>query len=448
MTMKKYLSFAMAAMMALILMLTTAGCARTDDSTATTSPAGGSSGSTATGEGSVSQGITDDEILIGCTYATTGTWAFIGVPIVDAITSVIDRVNAEGGIRGRTVRLVHYDDEYDQAKGKTFIEKLVEEDKVFALVCLGGNIVAPSLDYLCNYGIPVVNITSGLEACYEDYAPGSAVFPVQPSGRTDGKMLLARTLHEDVFGPNKDEKLPDDAKIGVFYSTAESSLNMLSGLQEQAELEGVSDRIIAEAVTADTYSTAIQKMKNEGVDVLICLLTDSKGVTAAMDDAMWEVPYIGTYGTSTPQSYSVETYKAGRPIYATTWAEYTSPEALETLADLDNALTYNSGLDDATRESYKNNLYARAGYGAVITLVTGLQRLDESGLDLTWANFVTCMEQAPFELGAFGYYNYADGVRLGVTKLAFTEYVPDGDSGEGKMLSTRDFESLEEIMAK
>ena len=60
-----------------------------------------------------------------------------------------------------------------------------------------------------------------------------------------------------------------------------------------------------------------------------------------MDDAGWEVPYVGYYGVSTPQSYSPQIYKKGRPIYATTWAEYSSPDAKEMLADMDDALTYN-----------------------------------------------------------------------------------------------------------
>ena len=156
--------------------------------------------------------------------------------------------------------------------------------------------------------------------------------------------------------------------------------------------------------------------------------------------------YIGAYGTSKTQSYSHETYKEGRPIYCTTWAEYTTEEGLRMLDDLANALTYNEDLDDATRESYKDNNYACAGYFAAMALVTGLKALDESGLDLTWDNFKTCMEEANMDLDGAGYISYANGARLGVTELAFTEYVVE--DGVGKMLSTRTYESLDEVMAK
>lgn len=448
--MKKMLKKSLALLLAMSLVFSLAACGKeaADPSPAVKpSNTAGQPGTEAPkGTGEVSQGVTDDEILIGCTMASTGTFAFIGVPIVDAMNGVFARLNAEGGIRGRQVKLVHYDDGYDAATGQAMVEKLTEEDKVFALNCLGGNIVGPCLDYLKDFGIPVVNVTSGLKALYEDNNPDSAVFPVQPSGYTDGKMLLARTLHEDVFGANKDEKLPSDAKIGVLHGTAESSMNTLEGITEQAAAEGATDRLVIETVTAATYSTAIQKMKEQGVQAVLNTLTDSKGVVAAMDDAGWEVPYIGAYGTSTTQSYSVETYKPGRPIYCTTWAEYTTEEGLRMLADLADALTYNKDLDTATLESYQSNNYACAGYFAAMAMVTALKALDESGLDLTWDNLKTCIEGANMDMDGAGFISYANGARLGVTELAFTEYVVE--EGVGKMLSTRSYESLESIMAK
>lgn len=404
-----------------------------------------------TGPVELAQGVTDTEILIGCTMANSGNYAFIGQPIIDAMQAVFDRVNAQGGILGRNLTLVHYDDQYDAANGQALIEKLVEEDKVFALDALGGNNVGASLDYIKEKGIPAINIVSGLDVCYEESNSNSAIFPIQPANRTDGKFLLARVLHEDVFGPNKDEKLPEDAKIAVFHTIAEGPMTTLEGILEQAEAEGVTDRLIVETVTAATYSTAIENAKAAGASVLISTITDSKGLVAAMDDAGWEVPYVGYYGASTPQSYSPETYNVNRPIYCTTWAEYTQPEAVEMLKDLDDALTYNTNLSAETLESYKNNLYARVGYVAAMTLVEGLKRLEANGDDLTWANYIKAMEEGPFtDMTAYGYYSYADGVRMGVTKLAFTEYVVEDVDGvaTGKMLSTRTYETLEEIVSK
>ena len=432
---KKILSFLMGILLLAVLV---AGCGKSG---------GGEAGASGL---AYSQGASDTEIHVGMTYPTSGTWAFIGVPVMDTVKAYIDRCNAQGGIGGRQVIMHHYDDQYDPATGKTLVEKLVEEDKVFLLLGMGGNIVAPCLDYLKEYGIPVVNLTSGLPVLYEEHAPGSAIFPIQPSGATDGRQLVARLLHESLFGPNKDEKLPEGTKIAVFHGTDEGSLHAVDNMKAQAELEGVTDQMIYEVVTAETYATAIQKMKNEGVGALIFYGTDSKGIIAAMDDAGWEVPWMGAYGTSTIQSFVPETYKPGRPCYSTMWADYTTAQAIAALEDINDALTYNTDLDDATRESYKENNYARAGYASVVTMLVGLTRLHENGVDFTWENFVAAMEQDIFDLGAMAPFSYANGVRLGITTMSLVEYYVKEENGVmvGAQANTRGFESIEEIMAK
>ena len=95
------------------------------------------------------------------------------------------------------------------------MERLVEQDEVFALVGLGGNIVESSLDYLKETGIPVINISSGLDVCYSDNDPGGNIFQIQPANMTDARYLIARVLHEPIFGPNKDEKLPEEKVTAI-----------------------------------------------------------------------------------------------------------------------------------------------------------------------------------------------------------------------------------------
>lgn len=446
----KKLSLCMAVMLILAMLLPACTPAQDTQTPAqvTDAPAPAQSNETqapAEPEEVVSQGITDTEILIGCTFPTSGPYAFIGVPVMDTIKGMYDRINARGGINGRMIKIVYYDDGYDPATGQTLVQKLVEEDKVFALSCMGGNIVANTLPYLRDYGIPVVNITSGLASIYRDSDPGGAVFPVQPSSSTDGAMLIARVLHESLFGPNKDQKLPADAKIAVVHTTDEASLNTLDTLLLQAEKEGAKDRLLVETVTAATYAASIEKLKSQGASIVIFLALDSKGFIAAMDDAGWEVPWFGAYGTSTVQSFSPDTYKPGRPCYSTMWADYSTDAAKAMLADLDDALTYNKDLTQETRDSYKENNYARAGYAAASTMAQALARMDENDMDMNWENFIKAMEMAPLDFGGVAF-SYANGVRQGIQVLSLAEYYVE--NGEGKQRMTRGFESIEEVMAK
>ena len=84
--------------------------------------------------------------------------------------------------------------------------------------------------------------------------PSSNIFQIQPANMTDARNLIARVLHESIFGPNKDEKLPADAKIAVVHGTDSASMSTLEHLKETAEQEGALDRLVIEAVTPDTYA--------------------------------------------------------------------------------------------------------------------------------------------------------------------------------------------------
>ena len=402
------------------------------------------------GSGVVAQGITDDEILVGATFVTAGALAFIGLPIVDAFIAVIERVNAHGGVGGRQIRLIHYNDDNDPIGGRILIERLVEEDQVFALLGLSGVHAPTSLEYLRNFGIPVINITGGIAFMYHEYDPGSNIFLIQPSNEHDGPTMLARALREPLFGPNHNERLPYGATIGLMFSNNDAGFDVNNGVMRLAEELGITDNIIAEVVTPETYFTVIQQMMDAGVDLLLVGSLDTIGITAAMSDAGWYVPVIGAYGTSTIQSHSPEVYHPNRRILATTWAQYITPGAQVMLADMEDALRYHPGIDDDTRASYVDNNFARAGYFMAMTLVVGLERMEASGLEWTWENFISIMESEYFDFYATPPFSFANGRRMGITDLALFEYRahmgPDGEWVEEQSLAAG-FESLDVMVA-
>lgn len=197
---KRLLSLLLAA----ALVFSLASCSRESGEESEPPSQGGSEVQNTTNPEEVSQGVTDDTIKIGTISLVSGAFAYIGQPAYDGLRACVARLNAQGGVLGRQVELVAYDDQYDAATGQAYVERLVEQDEVFALVGLGGNIVESSLDYLKETGIPVINISSGLDVCYSDNDPGGNIFQVQPANMTDARYLIARVLHESIFGPNKD----------------------------------------------------------------------------------------------------------------------------------------------------------------------------------------------------------------------------------------------------
>lgn len=141
------------------------------------------------------QGVTEDTIKVGNTAATSGAFAGVGVPFNEAIKAVFAEVNAAGGIGGREIEFITYDDGFNAANGLTYTEKLIEEDEVFALVGhFGTPTVGATLDLIQEVGIPMVYAATGINALYFYESVGNPVMAVQPIYRTDGRMMAARAV--------------------------------------------------------------------------------------------------------------------------------------------------------------------------------------------------------------------------------------------------------------
>ena len=76
-------------------------------------------------------------VKIGSVLSVTGPAAFLGDPALKTLQLYIERINAEGGVLGRQLTLVHYDDGGDAGKANGFTKRLLDDDKVD--VILGGS---------------------------------------------------------------------------------------------------------------------------------------------------------------------------------------------------------------------------------------------------------------------------------------------------------------------
>jgi branched-chain amino acid transport system substrate-binding protein len=73
-------------------------------------------------------------IKIGSFLSITGPAAFLGDPELRTLEMYVERINAEGGVLGRKLQLVAYDDGGDAEKARTFAKRLLEQDKVDVIV--------------------------------------------------------------------------------------------------------------------------------------------------------------------------------------------------------------------------------------------------------------------------------------------------------------------------
>jgi len=448
---KRFLAAAIAVLLVVTLLAACGGNEPTDPGpgtpppTAAPTPDGGGETSGAT-VAYIDQGVDDDEIRIGMVFPVSGWAAFFGVPIRDAAQAVIERANAHGGIGGREINFIFYDDGGDPFQGHVLIETLLEEYRVFSLMGMSGGQAAMSLEYMLDFGVPILGMTGGAGFLYSEYNPGGRLFNIQPSNFIDSPLLLARILTTPVFGADGDDYFPEDGRIGFITGPTEAGFDLVDALMEVADGIGVSDQIIVEHATADIYPTIIHQFMTQGVDTLIYAGMGGMDVVGAMYDAGWQVPVFATYGLSTITSWSTETYSPQRRLFANIWAEDTSPAAIAMLEDMRDSLNYLPGLSAAEADGYVDNGFARAGYLLGKVAVIALERMEALGLDWSWENLVVAMEYEPFVLGGTPDFSFANGRRMGVESLALWEFWVN-DAGEAEVGIISGFDSFEEILA-
>jgi len=75
-----------------------------------------------------------DPIRIGSVLSVTGPAAFLGDPELKTLQLYVEELNKKGGVLGRQLELVHYDDGSDANKANSFTKRLIEDDKVDVII--------------------------------------------------------------------------------------------------------------------------------------------------------------------------------------------------------------------------------------------------------------------------------------------------------------------------
>ncbi len=111
-------------------------------------------------------GVTDKEVLIGSCSALEGPSHFLGMETVTGAKAYLDMVNDSGGVDGRKLKLIAYDDSYDPAKTEACFDRLMEQ-KVFALGFFVGTPTAVKYVPLAESNkIPLVGLFTGAQTLY------------------------------------------------------------------------------------------------------------------------------------------------------------------------------------------------------------------------------------------------------------------------------------------
>ena len=110
-------------------------------------------------------GVIDTEIRIGASLALEGHAGYLGTHVLHGAMAYIRHVNASGGVHGRQIKVIAYDDGYDPPRCLYNTQRLLIEDQVFALFCYVGTPTTVKITPLVSEArIPLVGMFTGASA--------------------------------------------------------------------------------------------------------------------------------------------------------------------------------------------------------------------------------------------------------------------------------------------
>ncbi len=375
---------------------------------------GSSSGDSSDSGVKYSQGVSDDSIKVGNSIAVSGALAPVGVPFKAGMEAYFLMINEGGGIDGRKIDYIHQDDEFSPEKGKAALEKLVDDDEVFAIVGhFGTPVVGATLNDLKDYGIPAVYFATGTGILYNEDATndGPNIFPVQPVYPMEGRILA--TWSKGKF---------DAQKVGVIYTNDDAGKDLLSGIEQEAKELGL--EVVAEQVNVGDVdvSAAITKVNNENVDVVLVAAIQNTFPQVVKELAKQgsTAPVITTYVNADPTMVqSVYADVDGKfDIYADTWVDMSQAESLA---------LFGEWVAKTSNEDFSSNAYAITGWIAAHYFCEGLTRIE--GQDITWENYMNALESEPVKNPFGGYIDYSEGKRLGTSEMGLVKMDASLDFG-------------------
>lgn len=200
--------------------------------------------------------VAAEPIKIGSILSVTGPAAFLGDPELKTLQLYIEEINKKGGLLGRQLQLVHYDDGSDAHKANGFTKRLIEDDKVDLLV--GGTTTGSTMAMVPlveRAGMPFVSLAGGTVI----------IEPV--------KKWVFKTPHTDRMAA---EKIFEDMKKRGLTKVALLSETSGFGASGKKESESVAGKMGVTLVANETYnpkdtdmSSQLAKIKNTaGVQAL------------------------------------------------------------------------------------------------------------------------------------------------------------------------------------
>jgi branched-chain amino acid transport system substrate-binding protein len=365
-------------------------------------------------------GATDSEIRIGNIMPYSGplsAYALIG----RTEAAFFNKINAEGGVNGRKINFISYDDGFSPPKTVEQARKLVESDEVLLIFqSLGTPTNNAIRQYMNGKKVPQLFVATGATQ-FGDLKNFHWTMGWQPTYQTEGRIYAKYIL----------QNLPQ-GKIGVLYQNDDSGRDYLKGLHDGLGEEATKRMIVAELPyepTDPTVDRQIVTLKTMGADIFFNEASPkfaAQAIKRAAEIGWKPVQFLASISNSVGSVLKPAGLEASTGILSTNYLKDATDPTWKDDPALKEWIAF---MDKYFPEGDKSSTFSVYGY---LTAQTMVQVLKQCGDELTRENV---MKQAAnlkdLELGML-----LPGIKINTSP---TDYFPveqmqmsrfNGDHGE------------------
>jgi len=242
------------------------------------------------------QGVTATEVVIGTHQAMSGPLAGFSVPLTEGMRMRIDEFNEQGGLNGRRLRLIIEDNQFNPARSAQVGNKLLNSDKVFAIVGALGtppNVVVMEEAFKLN--VPnLFPAASGRQMFEPLHKLKFAIqAPHYDNLRNGVKWIVENKKKKAICTLAQDNEFGKEIATGV-----------------EAQAKAMNMPIVAQAThRADDqdFSAQMTKLRSAGCDLigLGTVIKDTIGIMSTARRMGWGVDFVGSSSPVTPETISL-----------------------------------------------------------------------------------------------------------------------------------------------
>ena len=349
-------------------------------------------------------GVTDTEILIGSVQDLSGPLKELGAILPSGSNMYFQYINDQGGVHGRSIKMLVEDHQYNPQKAVAATKKLVEKDRVFCLYQILGTSPCEAIrSILSETGTPLIApaTNSGTMSDLSRVA-GDLIFHTDTGYDIQGEILVDYILNQN-----------SDAKIGIVYQDDDYGENVLVGIaraEEEHEITVQKESYQRGAI--DFKGQTMNLLKGGCTDVIIAGIVREPVTVMKTAEAMNYKPNFFGTGPTVDARVGKLAGSAGEGFTATYWANMWN-------SDAPGPILYRELCEKYDIPEPFIGLYHYYGFATAQLLVEGLER---AGRNPTRKSLVRGLETFKnWDVGSFPPITFSRNDHAGVDKVQLVQ---------------------------